>query len=133
MRTVHEGDAFFMQRDDLLQVIVLRRRATRLEADQLKNTFESLAPGLTKINRGDWGLLLDMRDAPMRNDVEFERAMGNEVATLLAGFRRRAVLVKTAVGALQLHRAARSLWGEDPDSQPEVFRDEAEAMQHLHS
>jgi len=133
MRTVHEGDTFLMQRDDLLQVIVLRRLAGRLEVESIADAFAALSPGLTNISRGDWGVLVDMRDAPMRNEPEFERAMGNEMARLLAGFRRRAVLVKTAVGALQLHRASRSIWGDDPDSQPEVFRDESEAMQHLHS
>ena len=123
MRTVHEGDAFSVKRDDLLQIVVVCRRAGRLEVD--------LTTALRDVNRGDWGLLVDMRDAPMRNDEVYERTMGHELARLMTGFRRRAVLVKTAIGALQSNRASRAVWGEDPDTAPTIFRDEEEALLHL--
>ncbi len=133
MRTVYESDAFILQRDDLRQLAALRRRGVRLELDTLRAAFAALLPGLADIQRGEWSFLLDMREAPLRNDVDFERAMGLELAALIAGFRRRATLVKTAMGALQVNRASRSVWGDDRDTLPEVFRDEDEAMQHLFS
>lgn len=133
MRTVHEGSAFFVQRDDLLQVVVVRRRSGRLEVDEVPAAFHAFADVLAGIPRGDWSVMLDMRDAPLRNDEDFERAMGQQLMVLMSGFRRRALLVKTAVGALQVNRAARSVWGNDDDTQPSIFRDEAEAMHFLHS
>ena len=131
MRTVHEGDAFSVKRDDLLQIVVVCRRAGRREVDELGPAFLAFTTALRDVNRGDWGLHGDMRDAPMRNDEVYERTMGHELARLMTGFRRRAVLVKTAIGALQSNRAARAVWGEDPDTAPTIFRDEEEALLHL--
>ena len=105
----------------------------RLELDTIKAAFAPVAAGLSNINHGDWGLLVDMRAAAMRNDEAYERAMGDELARLMSGFRRRALLVKTAVGALQVHRTSRAAWSDDIDSAPEVLCDESEAMQHLHT
>lgn len=51
--------------------------------------------------------LSDLRAGPARNDPEFEQAIGKLLPKLHAGFVRNAVLVRMAVGALQIQRHAR--------------------------
>ena len=50
---------------------------------------------------------MDLRLGPARNDPDFEKAMRKVVARLHNGFRRNAVLVRMAAGALQIRRHAR--------------------------
>ncbi len=49
-------------------------------------------------------LLVDLRNATGRNDPEFERAMSSYRPKMLHGFRKVCIVVKTAVGALQMNR-----------------------------
>ena len=71
-------------------------------------------------------LLVDMRAAQLNNKPEFEQAAGRARGILVRGFRRVAVLVQTAVGALQVGRHLRE------DNVPgEVFTDEALAIEYL--
>lgn len=59
---------------------------------------------LDKLGRDRHTLLVDMRLAPMNNDPSFEQAADRARALLVRGFPRVAVLVKTAVGVLQVRR-----------------------------
>jgi hypothetical protein len=131
MRTVFSGVAFDVQRDDVLQVVVLRRSATKLTLPEVAQAFDGVHDALASVARGDSGILVDMRNAPLRNEERFEQAMGDALDRVVTGFRRKAILVRTAVGALQVSRATRTVWQED--ARPEVFRDESEAMHYLHS
>jgi len=71
-------------------------------------------------------LLVDMRRVAMNNHPEFEQAAARGRRVLVRGFGRVAVLVQTAVGALQVKRHVRE------DNIPgEVFTDEAQALQFL--
>ncbi|APR86801.1 hypothetical protein A7982_12150 [Minicystis rosea] len=54
--------------------------------------------------RARYTLLVDMRRAVMNNDPAFEQAAQRARAILVRGFPRVAVLVQTAVGALQVKR-----------------------------
>jgi hypothetical protein len=67
----------------------------------------------------------DLRDGPLRNDPEFETA-NKRIRELTGRFRKTALLLKTAVGALQITRLARTRG--DGGS---VFHDEAEALEFL--
>lgn len=62
---------------------------------------------LDHLGRDRHGLLVDMRRAPLNNDPEFERTAERGRAILVRGFARIAVLVRTAVGALQVKRHLR--------------------------
>jgi hypothetical protein len=62
---------------------------------------------LDRIGRERHTLLVDMRRAPMNNDPAFEKAAESARRILLRGFPRVAVLVQTAVGALQVKRHVR--------------------------
>lgn len=53
-------------------------------------------------------LCLDSRPAPGRNDDEFEQAMRPVFTSYITRFERVAMLVRTAVGRLQMQRLSRS-------------------------
>ena len=72
-------------------------------------------------------LLVDMRQAPARNDPEFERAHGPRRRQLLAGFVRVATLVNSPVGILHIQRFAR----EDRAQHIQGFQDERQALRYL--
>lgn len=55
----------------------------------------------------DFGLVVDTRQAPMRNDVAFENAMARLRSVLTSHFRRTAVLLETNLGELQVNRLER--------------------------
>jgi hypothetical protein len=72
-------------------------------------------------------LLLDMRAGPpARNDEAFERALANGRRLLGQRFRKVAVLVRSAVGKLQIQRLARA-----DGATPHAFQDEQEAIDYL--
>ena len=68
-----------------------------------------------------------MRDGPLRNDSAFESASA-DLAKLQSRFDRTAMLVKTAVGALQMSRLQR-----ERNIRLNVFSDEKDALDFLKS
>lgn len=72
-------------------------------------------------------LLVDLRQAPPRNDDAFEAEVKRTIATFIGRFSAHAFLVKSAVGRLQTQRLARSRG----DEHPSVFDDEQAALRHL--
>ncbi|HEX8951041.1 MAG TPA: hypothetical protein VF997_05370 [Polyangia bacterium] len=71
--------------------------------------------------------LVDLRGGPPgRNDPEFERASEDWRKALAENLDRVAILVRTAVGKLHIHRLAREV-----GRAPAVFMDEAEALAFL--
>lgn len=54
-----------------------------------------------------WGVIVDLRRAPSRNDPAFESAMRGLRAAVAAGFARTALLLATQAGVLQVSRLAR--------------------------
>jgi hypothetical protein len=132
MRIVFSGAAFEVQHDEVLQVVVLRRSPARLTLPDVGPAFVGVHPVLARLAHGDTAILVDMRAAPLRNEEAYEQAMGEAIEQAVAGFRRKAILVRTAVGALQVSRTTRHVWDDDT-ARPEVFRDESEAMHYLHS
>ena len=85
------------------------------------------------IDRSRYGHLLDIRAAALNNSDDFEKRMAHLRGLLLRGFARVAVLVRTAVGALQSNRLTRQDGARLPASPPgiEVFTDEAAAIRFL--
>jgi hypothetical protein len=72
-------------------------------------------------------LLLDVRDAPPRNDDEFEREIGRALEAFLPRFVAHATLVKSAAGLLQVRRIEKA---RGPSQRP-VFEDEWAAIAYL--
>jgi hypothetical protein len=71
-------------------------------------------------------LLVDLQQAMPRNDPGFEVAIANFRRRVLGGRQRVAILVRTAVGALQVKRHMR-----EDGFQVEVFTSEEEALAYL--
>jgi hypothetical protein len=99
-------------------------RATSIET--IAGGFDQAIEALSRLDRSRFGLLIDLREAPGRNDAEFERAMASRRSELMRAFRSVAILVKTAVGELQVARIAR-----EDGSDAKVFGDEAKALEWL--
>ena len=79
-----------------------------------------------RVGRDRYVLLVDMRRAALNNRPEFEQASGRARTILVRGFRRIAVVVQTAVGALQVGRHLRE------DRVPgDVFTDDTQALEYL--
>lgn len=75
------------------------------------------------------GLLMDMRDGPLRNEPEYEARMHRSVNRMVAGFHRVAILMQTSMGLLQASRLRREhglLLRE-----PRPFLSEADARAYL--
>jgi hypothetical protein len=72
-------------------------------------------------------LLIDVRQAPPRNDEAFEAVVTRTITAFIGRFAAHAFLVKSAVGRLQTQRLAR----DRGDAHPPVFDDETAALRHL--
>jgi hypothetical protein len=87
---------------------------------------QRIGQAFDRLGRERHRLLVDMRRATLNNKPEFEQAAARARAILVRGFPRVAVMVQTAVGALQVGRHLRE------DGVPgEVFTDEEQALEYL--
>lgn len=79
-----------------------------------------------RIGKTGRGLLIDSRDAIGRNDPEFEVVLGEFRSRSLPGFTDNVVLIRTAVGALQVQRHSRNT-----GHQRMITADERSAIEYL--
>ena len=63
--------------------------------------------GLLRDDQRGCGLLVDMREAPIRNDPEFEDAMAELRQRLTSHFERTSILLESEIGELQVTRLER--------------------------
>lgn len=106
------------------------RRTTRPATSEVE--YKALAFELARLvpsaqRAASLGLVLDLRDAPLLSDPELEEVAIRSAREMSTGFPRTAVLVRTAVGALQAKRIGR---GVALDSM-RLCNDEAEAFAYL--
>jgi hypothetical protein len=87
--------------------IVVVERTHVASGYDLEDVFGPAEDALRQVKREEFGLLVDCRRAPGRNDAEFERAFEPHRQRLQRGFRRVAVVVSTAHGRLQVERYSR--------------------------
>jgi hypothetical protein len=93
----------------------------------IRAQLQKMIDALDTLDRGDYYLFMDMRDAPTRHAVpEFERILDEYRPKLISGFAKVAVLVKTSVGKLQVTRMAR-----EDGVDVRIFDVEAEALAYL--
>ncbi len=91
-----------------------------------RHTYEAIIRIAERLARPGHGLLTDLRAAPGRNDPAFEALMQPLRARLQAPFARRATLVATAVGAMQVRRLTK-----EDGMERMVSSDEAELLRYL--
>lgn len=95
-----------------------------LEAPQ--KTYEVVIPLAERFSHAGFNLLTDLRAAPGRNDPAFEAVMHSLRGRMQAPFARRATLVATAVGAMQVRRLTK-----EDGMERMVSSDEAELLRYL--
>ncbi len=118
--------------DDARRLVRVRRSGHRMERpDELAASMETLIQELSRwvpmAERAQWGLLQDMRDAPLLGDPVLEKIVVTYAAQLRQGWLRLAVLVRTPVGKLQVRRTTTG----EQESGRAVFDDEIEALNFL--
>lgn len=93
---------------------------------ELEETYKNLIQSTLRFDLRHLALLVDLREAPPRNDPAFEEAIARYRGPMMQGFARVAVLVKSAVGRLQVRRHA-----ADDGVANLVTQDEDEALRYL--
>ena len=113
--------------DDELSLVRIIRTEDPFERDEeIESLFAQVIEALPRTKRKNLLLLVDLRRAPARNDPKFEALQTLHRDAVFGGYRRAAVLVRTAAGALQLSRL-----GREANSPTSVFNDETKALAFL--
>jgi hypothetical protein len=93
---------------------------------QLDQDCRAILGALDKLDRPRLSLLVDLRAAPPRTDDRLDAPLSRFRPRLMASFARTALVVRTAVGRLQVNRLAK----EDRTTTL-VTQDEGEAVAYL--
>jgi len=126
IQRVHEDTWFVIDHNPSDRVYrVARTKAPFADLGEVERAYGALHRQVADVPPGS-RLLLDMREAPPRNDPEFEAAVKRARDRSFSRFGRVAVLVRTAVGKLQVHRM-----NQDLSASVAVFDDEDRAFDHL--
>jgi hypothetical protein len=121
-RTPH----FVATADHTMKLVRYTRTSTPfVDAAEIDATLADLG-SLAKIERSCFRLLLDLREGPLRNVEEVEAALAKHRERMFGGYAGIAILVRSAVGKLQVQRVRR----KDP-VQGNVFQDEVAALAYL--
>lgn len=126
IKNLHE-DAFFRVEHAADMGVHRVARTSKPFADitECETAYGAVERALSSIPVGG-KLLLDIRDAPPRNDPEFEAIVKRVRDRIFGRFSKVAVLVKTAAGKLQVLRMQQGQPGTVA-----VFDDEDRAFDHL--
>lgn len=95
----------------------------RAELARLAATLDSLVP---PERRAHYGLLQDMRDAPMVANAEMDAMLTEYAPRFSAQWKKVAILIRTPIGKLQARRKAVNYQGQFV-----IFEDEIEALNFL--
>jgi len=89
------------------RIVVLERTSVPIGDLDVARVFAPADQALATLDRSRYGILIDVRTAPGRNDAEFEDRFAPVRQRLQQGFLRVAIVVKTTSGKLQTQRYAR--------------------------
>ncbi len=107
-RQVFQDEYFTVLVDERMRIVRTVRSASPYAAlENLEGGFARLGKTLDGLGRPQYGLLADVRDAPGRNDPEFEAISERLRPQWLGGFRKVGVLVRSMAGLMQIQRHAR--------------------------
>lgn len=127
MDEVFRSSHIIVNRDESARVV--RARRTALPFATVADMYAVEAQFLRAIpvkERFNLSILVDVRDAPMLSNDGLEVEAAKVIDAMASEFERSALLVRTAVGALQVRRIART----NP-FRLELFEDEAAAIAYL--
>jgi len=113
--------------DPRTQIARFTRTSAPIQSlEQAARHFGEAIAALDALGRARIRLIIDSREAPMKNDPQYETAMAEHRRQVARGIPRIAVIVKTAVGRLHAQRLGK----EDHLRQAVVGTDE-EALEYL--
>lgn len=119
LRTLIATQHYILEEDEAHRVAVLRR--TPVPFTSIQEIVESNDRVLEQLRpyHAGYGVIVDMRQAPQRNDPTFENAMSRLRNRVTEVFARVAVLLDSAVGVLQVDRLGRAEGGKTYATQSE--------------
>src|SRR5687768_5463134 len=104
MQSLLENQFIRITLDPTRGLLCVRRTNARFDLAEVE--MEQWVASVTRALEGlnpEWlTLLVDLREGQLRNDPSFEKVMVNLRREPFRGFQRMAILVRTAVGELQL-------------------------------
>ncbi len=106
-RRLHDSEFWLLEEFPEQQIAVLHR--TPLPASSLAALAadNDVLLGALREDHRSFGLVVDTREAPLRNDKAFEKTMERLRVELTSHFQRAAVLLDTPLGELQVSRLER--------------------------
>jgi hypothetical protein len=123
LRTKH----FIVRLDEATHIVSRVRTGERFESiAEIEAQYDALVEALDRVDRARYAQLVDVRDAPPRNDPQFEEVVRRHHVALYRGFQANALLAQSAVGKLQLKRLL-----EASGVVARVFSEESEAVEFL--
>ncbi|MBK9263606.1 MAG: hypothetical protein IPM54_27845 [Polyangiaceae bacterium] len=122
---VFRSDHFIATREAGGRLFRLKRTTMPLDDRGIADAVAFFERFVATSLRSHYVILLDSRDAPMTGDPDMERRVKAAGVTMLTGFARSAILVRTALGKLQATRLTRE------SRRVPVFGDEAAALEYL--
>ncbi|WP_437288495.1 hypothetical protein [Sorangium sp. So ce406] len=127
LRQIERNPYTALYHDALQQLVALKRSSLHYPSiEVLDQNFDRLEQALGVVSRHRSVLLVDARDAPFRNDDKFDEPFARRHARLVQGFKKMAVILRSAVGALQVGRITKgSLQPVSTFTKPE------DALRHL--
>lgn len=103
-----ENEYFVVTVDEAAKLVRVKRTTTQYPSiEVLRESNDERARKLAPLAGKGYAMLLDARDGPLRNDPAFENETIAARAKMIDHFSKVAILVRTAVGALQMNRLQR--------------------------
>lgn len=129
MRELYRNPYLVLSIDEPAKLVTFYRTKEKIQdLDVMAKALEGLYEVLSLLDRSKLMLLVDLREGPLRSDDTFESASRGFQQKVFGGFSKIAILVRTAVGELQMNRQRR-----EGNTVGRVFREEAEALAYLRS
>ena len=95
--------------DEACRLVIARRTELAFANEaEIVSCFARVERLLAHVPRSQYGLLVDVRRGPARNDPSFETTAAAHRGKLLLGFAKNAALAATAAGRLQIQRYSKA-------------------------
>lgn len=128
MAEIHRDRYCVLTREGGEPLLRFKRLAEPIrDASELENFRGGLSLAVSLAERGRLSVLMDMRLGPINTGTALDARIVETFSAWTQTFRKRAILVATAVGKLQAVRTTREQRYEIP-----IFSDEREALAFLH-
>jgi hypothetical protein len=130
MFTLHRSKHFTIEFWQASRYVRLVRSAVPFSSpDEADEALKECELAIRDIDPSNLGILLDWRLGPLSSDPKLHQFVIENTDAFASRFVRRAVLVVTPVGMLQLDRVIRNL----SSTKPVLFNDESAAVNYVTS